>query len=76
MTTRREQVCEATAQHRKRRKHGLFWRPINVTKDQLDQLEVRGYLDPDRRGDYLVHVAMTVPPCFADHLFSPLGMTV
>jgi len=24
-----------------------------VTKDQLDQLEVRGYLDPDRRGDRL-----------------------
>jgi hypothetical protein len=26
-------------------------RPILVTKDQLDQLEVRGYLDPDRRGE-------------------------
>jgi hypothetical protein len=24
-----------------------------VTKDQLDQLEVRGYLDPDHRGDRL-----------------------
>ena len=22
-----------------------------MTKDQLDQLEVRGYLDPDRRGE-------------------------
>jgi hypothetical protein len=22
-----------------------------VTKDQLDQLEARGYLDPDQRGD-------------------------
>jgi hypothetical protein len=53
MTSRREQVCEATARHRRRRKHGLFWRPIMVTKDQLDQLEVRGYLDPDRRGDRL-----------------------
>jgi hypothetical protein len=30
---------------------GLFWRPILVTKDQLDQLEVRGYLDPDLRGE-------------------------
>jgi hypothetical protein len=51
MTTRREQVREAIARHRKRRKHGFLWRPITVTKDQLDQLEVRGYLDPDRRGD-------------------------
>ena len=48
---RREQVREATIRHRKRRKRGLFLRPIQVTKDQLDQLEVRGYLDPDRRGE-------------------------
>jgi hypothetical protein len=34
-----------------RRKRGLFWRPILVTKDQLDRLEDRGYLDPDRRGE-------------------------
>jgi hypothetical protein len=27
-------------------------RPITVTKDQLDQLEVRGYLDPDLRGEH------------------------
>jgi hypothetical protein len=53
MTSRREQVCEAIARHRRRRKAGLFWRPIKITKDQLDQLEVRGYLDPDRRGDRL-----------------------
>jgi hypothetical protein len=53
MTTRREQFCEATVRHRRRRKAGLFWRPIKVTKDQLDQLEVRGYLDPDHRGDRL-----------------------
>jgi hypothetical protein len=53
MTTRREQVREAIARHRKRRKRDLFWRPIMVTKDQLDQLEVRGYLDPDRRGERL-----------------------
>ena len=51
MTTRREQVHEAIVRHRKRRKRGLFWRPILVTKDQLDQLEVRGYLDPDLRGE-------------------------
>ena len=51
MTIRREQIREATARHRKRSKHDLFWRPILVTKDQLDQLEVRGYLDPNRRGE-------------------------
>jgi hypothetical protein len=51
VTTRREQVREAIARHRKRRKHGFFWRPITVTKVQLDQLEVRGYLEPDRRGE-------------------------
>jgi hypothetical protein len=51
MTTRREQVREAIAQYRKRRKHDLFWRPIMVTRTQLDQLEERGYLDPDLRGE-------------------------
>jgi hypothetical protein len=51
MTSRREQVSEATARHRKRREAGLFLRPITVTKHQLDQLEVCGCLDPDRRGD-------------------------
>jgi hypothetical protein len=51
MTTRREQVREAIARHRKRRRHNLFWRPIMVTKAQLDQLEERGYLDPDLRGE-------------------------
>jgi hypothetical protein len=51
MTSRREQVRDAIVRHRNRRKHGLLWRPILVTKDQLDQLEVRGYLDPDLRGE-------------------------
>jgi hypothetical protein len=51
MTTRREQVREAIARHRKRRKRGLFVRPIIVTKDQLDRLEERGYLDPGLRGN-------------------------
>ena len=37
--------------HRKRRKRGLFVRPIIVTKDQLDQLEERGYLNPGDRGN-------------------------
>jgi hypothetical protein len=53
MTNRQAQVREATARHRKRRKHGQFLRPIMVTKIQLDQLEVRGYLDPDLRGERL-----------------------
>ena len=51
MTNRREQIREATARHRKRRKRGFFLRPILVAKDQLDQLEERGYLDPDLRGE-------------------------
>ena len=38
--------------HRKRRKHGQFLRTITVTKGQLDQLEERGCLDPDDRGDH------------------------
>ena len=50
MTTRREQVREAIARHRKRRKRGFFWRSILVTKAQLDQLEERGYLNPSDRG--------------------------
>jgi len=51
VTIRREQVREAIDRYRRRRKHGLLWRPILVTKSQLDQLEERGYLDPGRRGD-------------------------
>ena len=53
MTIRREQVREAIDRYRRRRKHGLLWRPILVTKSQLDQLEERGYLDPNRRGERL-----------------------
>jgi hypothetical protein len=53
MTSRREQVREAIVRHRKRRKRGFFWRPILVTKAQLDELEERGYLDPDQRGERL-----------------------
>jgi hypothetical protein len=30
---------------------GIHRRSIDVTDAQLDALEVRGYLDPDRRGD-------------------------
>jgi hypothetical protein len=53
MTIRRQQVRQAAARHRKRRKNGLLWRPILVTKSQLDQLEQRGYLHHGRRGDPL-----------------------
>jgi hypothetical protein len=51
MTNRREQIRDAITRHRKRRKRGVFWRPTLVTKNQLDQLEGRGYLDPNNRGD-------------------------
>ncbi|MFZ0236536.1 MAG: hypothetical protein WAL37_04085, partial [Xanthobacteraceae bacterium] len=37
--------------YRRRRQHGIYRRPIDVTDAQLDALEERGYLDPDRRGD-------------------------
>lgn len=36
-----------------RSKRQMFWRPILVTKHQLDELEVRRYLDPNRRGERL-----------------------
>jgi len=36
---------------RNRQSWGLHRRSIDVTDAQLDALEVRGYLDPDRRGD-------------------------
>jgi hypothetical protein len=36
---------------RRRQRQGIRRLPIDVTKAQLDQLERRGYLDPDRRGD-------------------------
>ena len=48
--SRREQLRNAAAMWRRRRKHGLLRRSINVTKPQLDALEVKGYLDPDLRG--------------------------
>jgi hypothetical protein len=35
----------------RRQSWGLHRRLIDVTDAQLDALEVRGYLDPDRRGD-------------------------
>jgi hypothetical protein len=36
---------------RRRQSWGLHRRLIDVTDAQLDALEVRGYLDPGRRGD-------------------------
>jgi hypothetical protein len=36
---------------RRRQSWGLHRRSIDITDAQLDALEVRGYLDPDRRGD-------------------------
>jgi hypothetical protein len=48
--SRQEQVRDAITRYRKRRKRGFLWRPILVTKAQLDQLEQRGYLNPGDRG--------------------------
>jgi len=39
---------------RRRQSWDLHRRSIDVTDAQLDALEVRGYLDPDRRGDRTV----------------------
>jgi hypothetical protein len=36
---------------RRRQSWGIHRRSIDVTEAWLDQLEKRGYLDPDRRGD-------------------------
>src|SRR5690242_19148584 len=47
--SRREQLRNAAAMCRRRRKHGLVRRSIDVPKAQLDALEVKGYLDPDLR---------------------------
>jgi hypothetical protein len=49
-----ETRCTSTSRvkaFRRRQSWGLHRRSINVTDVQLDALEVRGYLDPDRRGD-------------------------
>jgi hypothetical protein len=50
--TRREQVREAIRPASQAPQARLLepWRPILVTKAQLDQLEERGYLNPGDRG--------------------------
>jgi hypothetical protein len=48
---RKEQVRQAVRRYRRRRQHGIYRRPIDVTDAQLDVLEERSYLDPERRGD-------------------------
>ena len=47
----KEAVFVLLPRHRKRHKRGLFLRPISMTTGQLDELEGRGYLDPNNRGD-------------------------
>jgi hypothetical protein len=37
--------------HRARKRYGLVPRRLLVSRTQLDKLEERGYLDPDRRGE-------------------------
>jgi hypothetical protein len=44
---RRATMCASTA----RKKYGLSPRRLLVSRTQLDKLEERGCLDPDRRGD-------------------------
>ena len=48
---RKEKVRQAVRRYRRRRQHGIYHRPIDITDAQLNALEERGYLDPDRRGD-------------------------
>ena len=47
----RSTSTERVRAHRKRTKRGMHRLSITLTDAQLDALEVRGYLDPDRRGD-------------------------
>jgi hypothetical protein len=48
---RKGRVRQAVRRYRRRRQHGIYHRPIDITDAQFDALEQRGYLDPDRRGD-------------------------
>jgi hypothetical protein len=50
-TETRSTSAERVRAHRKRHKHGLFLRTITVTKGDLDQLEERGYLSSNDRGE-------------------------
>jgi hypothetical protein len=49
--TRNAAAAKRMRAMRRRQRAGIRRLPIDVTRAQLDQLEVRGYLDPDRRGD-------------------------
>ena len=49
--TRTEQTRRAVRHHRHRQRRGIYRITIDVTNAQLDALEERDYLDPDRRGD-------------------------
>ena len=48
---RKGRVRQAVRRFRRRRQHGIYHRPIDITDAQLDALQERGYLDPDRRGN-------------------------
>ena len=50
-SARQDQNRDAQARWRKRRRHGLRRLPALLSSKQIDALEERGYLDPDRRGD-------------------------
>jgi hypothetical protein len=54
--TRTERRSTSTARvkaFRRRRSQGIHRLSIGITNAQLDALERRGYLEPDRRGDRL-----------------------
>jgi hypothetical protein len=42
---------ERAALSYQRKKRGIIRRTVTLTQNDFDALEVRGYLDPDRRGD-------------------------
>jgi hypothetical protein len=48
---RRQQVRENTKRWRRRNQDGVRCLKVHVKRPTLDQLEVKGILDPDRRGD-------------------------
>jgi hypothetical protein len=51
MTQRSLNSWERAALSYFRKKRGIIRRTVTLTQNDLDALEVRGYLDPDRCGD-------------------------
>jgi hypothetical protein len=51
VTAKRAADREYAKRYRRRRRHGIHRRVIEVRATTLESLEERGYLDPDRRGN-------------------------